>query len=313
MNKQDLQSIKENNYALPEDCDLQRLTTELEELLASTDLHLREGSFLTFAHWMEAGHFTDDEMIVLGNRLRAKLRVGLGTANTDTSFLRSYAALVLAVILEVNHQFEAGNLEGREAFLDEERTVEWLGDVLDCFSQEKDRRGFVPEKGWTHTIAHEADLLAAFAQSSKLQGEHLLRILAAISANLREPTDTTHRFDEDERLAKVVIDVLYRNALDMSSLRSWIKPMTRRLDGAEWKESLKLAACDFGNNCARVNTRDFLRSLYFQISSGPRRSSEAYMAPRYERGIDVREELLAELHCALRAIDLYFYADEQGS
>jgi len=313
MNKQDLKSIKENDYALPEGCDLQQLITELEELLASTDLHLREGSFLTFAHWMEAGHFTDDEMIALGNRLRAKLRVGLGTANTDTSFLRSYAALVLAVILEVNHQFESGSLEGRDAFLDEQQTVEWLDDVLDCFSQEKDRRGFVPEKGWTHTIAHESDLLAALAQSSRLQGEHLQRILEAISANLREPTDTTYHFDEDERLAKVVIDILYRNILEMPALRAWIEPLTHRLDGAEWKESLKLAACDFGNNCARVNTRDFLRSLYFQIASGPRRSSEAYLAARYERGISVKDELLVELHSALRAIDSYFYADEQGS
>ncbi|EQD47955.1 hypothetical protein B2A_08205, partial [mine drainage metagenome] len=198
--------------------------------------------------WILRQGLQDTERRSLAQNAIEGLSAGLGRASDDSVFLRSYSTLVLCAIVERDliHPFL--------------RSVEYrriLSSALRLLDREKDLRGFVPGKGWAHTLAHLADLFDSLVKSPHLQDQDLQRILKSIAKRLLRPTSTVLGYGEPVRLAKAVITLLNREIVPIPYINSWIDSLSQSSKGRRWSE----VDDNPGDVRARTNVTLFLSAL----------------------------------------------------
>ncbi len=317
MNREAIQSIVGSDFKIPAGADLIHLTAELLPLLGSTDSHLREGALEILWHWGEAGQYSDAELRDIGERMASNISLALGESGTDTVFLRSFSALILEMVIQTDDVRNLGAGAGREPFLSRDEALEWFEAALAAFAGEEDGRGFVDGRGWAHAIAHKADLLGTLARGRHLDAPRLERVLAAITERLARPAEIILAFEEEYRLVRAAVHVLLRNEVQSEFLHTWIEQLSRMPDGRGWGATLGLHECDQAANRARVNVRSFLRSLYFVLLWGMRGPGDAAehdnpLHAYYNRPIDARGALLADIEQALRGMNRPMYKDKES-
>ncbi len=245
-------SIVEHDCAIPEGCAASQLLDELTENLGSTDPELRDTLTLTIlATWLERGAYSNKDMRTLIPSMLIGLRAGIGESGTDLVFQRTFSALVLAELIHVDN---------KQPYLLDSEVFNVLDKALAYLLAEHDPRGYVPEKGWAHALAHTADLLMVLARSRYLGKSELLHILQVIAARLVDSGHALYMDNEDERLVNTVMAALERNLLDVKSLSTWTESLVRADDGG-WKDAF-LSETD---NRARFNIKTFLRSLHYRL------------------------------------------------
>ncbi len=309
-----LAAIVNGAFRCPEGRSVADVTREVLPYLGSTDSRLREGTLELLCHWGEASQYSDAELRVIGNAMAANLSVGLGESGTTSVFLRSFSALILEMVIHVDDLHAIGAVADREPFLSRKQVLDWFELALAGFVGESDLRGFADGQGWAHAIAHKADLLGELARGRHLDAAFLERILTAIAEKLVRPAEVALLFEEDNRLARAVVNVLLRNEVGATFLHAWIESFARMTNGKSWGSTLDLHTCDQAGNRARVNVRNFLRCLYFVLLWGmrgpggdaePGSPHHAY----YERPIEARGVLLRDIEQALRAMNRPMYKD----
>lgn len=273
-------AIVQADYAVPQGHDPVALLPELLSCLGSPDPVWRdEIAYMVLAWWQDRGVFDTETQRQIGHQCAANLKVGIGEQGTDSVFLRTFSALILGNVIEYDTK--------HQGYLTEAEVHGWLEDALTYFEQERDLRGYTPGGGWAHSVAHTADLLMMLAANSHLGQSDLERILDAIAAKLRLPVPQTYRYDEDERLACTAREVLQRDLLTLAALRAWLT----RLVEFNWGEAYRQE----GTICAYINVRDFVRSLYLQLTLGAQEKPA------------ITTELLPVLQEALSLLDIGFY------
>lgn len=248
--KDQLITLADNDFALPEGSDHFQRTLEMLPHLGSIDSELRDDLIYScLATWMlaEAELYTEDQYkeilaIVLDDD---HLFYKLGEVDTDSVFTRSFSMLLLPLIL-IAHR--------RRPFLTTEELRELKETLLNYLSQEKDCRGFVgDDKGWAHAIAHAADALDDLALCRELTVDDLRDILEAIRSRVANP-DLVYNFEEDERLVIPVIACLERKLLKEGDVKTWLEKFVPLASETEpFPDCYRQA----------LNIKHFLRSLYF--------------------------------------------------
>lgn len=250
MDKQFWLAISENKYAFPAGHDLAALTDELFSYLPSTDPELRDKiGYEVFANWIETEPYSPELLRSYIKRLTANLQVGLGERDTDTVFLRAFSVLFLAEVIHRDNQ---------QPYLEPHEVTAVLDQVLTFLAAERDPRGFVPVKGWAHSLAHTADMLMVLARSPHLDAPALLRILEAASAKMRAATDWVYVHGEDDRLARAVATAIGRNLLSIEQVQFWLAALT-----SDWKG----AWTDEDGTRAYFNVRNLLRAVHIRVAS----------------------------------------------
>src|SRR5262249_22182256 len=135
--------------------------------------------------------------------LAANLMHGLGERETDSIFLRTFSVLLLAEIV---------HYDNARQFLDQAEVRQLLELALVYLEAERDLRGWVPEKGWAHSVAHTADLLYVLARSRHLDSPDLRRLLDGIGGKLASG-GSFYICGEDERLVRAIVAVVEREML----------------------------------------------------------------------------------------------------
>ena len=245
------QAILDNKGAIPEDASLDELSAELLDYLRSPDPELRDKfGYQLLAHWIVAGQFENTALEQFLGRWLNDLQTGLGEQDTDTVITRSFAALMLSILVYRDIQ---------EAWLSEASYQRLFDTVLDYFQKETDLRGYDTEKGWLHATAHTADILKFLARNPKTQHEGLKQILSTIHAKMTRPQPTIFAYGEDERMAFVVLDVLKREKLVRNTLKEWI---------AQFKVDNGMTGTELDPNqfAAYQNSKHFLQALYFKLA-----------------------------------------------
>ncbi len=206
--------VQAAGFEVPSDRPLDDLTAELTTMLGSTQPEVRDGTaYPALATWIDRGVY-DDLLPGLGDGMVTGLSVGLGETGTDSVFRRSFSALILAECLERDNE---------QHLLPGAKILDWGDRIAVWFLTERDTRGYVPDKGWAHTIAHGADTIGALAESPHLAGaEHsvLLDILA--ERLLLQPADDPLAAGEPDRIAAAVMRILRRNTLSTDVLEPWV-------------------------------------------------------------------------------------------
>lgn len=254
MERADWQAIVDTDFAVPAGASVSELTNELLPLLGATDPELRDAyAYPILDAWLHRGEYSADEMRSLVARLAEHLMFGLGDEETDTVFLRSFSVLVLAEIVHEDNQ---------RPFLTEAEVHQLFELALAYLAAEKDVRGWVPGKGWAHSVAHTGDLLWVLARNRCIGAAALERLLDGIAEKLLLPVRQAFECDEDERLVQPVVATLQRNLVSSQFLTGWLARFTHPTEHVSWAEAFMSGA----DLCARSNVKQFLRSLYLQLT-----------------------------------------------
>lgn len=251
-------SVREHDFALPapENAENpeslvtpQDLAPELESYLGLPDPELRdELAYMILGTWIERGQLSPAYMRNLTSRLLANLRHGLGERASDGVFLRSFSALILTeLVLQ----------DAERPFWSPEEARGVMQGALSYLRDECDLRGYVPGKGWAHSVAHTADLLRALAANPRLDQAHLEQLIEAIGDKVVAPGPYIFACDEDERLALAVLEVAKRRQIREDVWRNWLADLVAPPGQPSWRERLGQ-----GRDLeARTNLRLFLQAL----------------------------------------------------
>jgi hypothetical protein len=280
------EQIIASGFTPPLDRSLDEMTVELVELLGDPDPYRRDGlSYRVLSHWIKDGVY-DDLLTGLGDGMCEGLTVGLGEADTDTVFRRSFSILIIAAALD---------RDNIARLLHPTTVMRWGDEGLAWYVKECDLRGWVEGGGWAHAVAHGADFIAALAQSRHVDEGSMMVLLDAIADRLVAPTRYALTQGEDERLAYATMTLLHRNTVDMGLLGPWIE---RLADSWEVPSGPLPPAAD--------NTIRYVRALHAQLLLGVRGRPGAKDTDHYRSPIEIRVELLGAIQQALRTVGPWY-------
>jgi hypothetical protein len=244
--------VKATGLAVPDDRPLAELTTELTTMLGSPDAHVRDGlAYPTLATWIDRGVY-DDLIVGLGDGMAAGLTVGLGEQGTDSVFRRAFSVLVLAECIDRDNQ---------QGLVPSLKLLEWGDRIASWYLRERDVRGFVPEKGWAHAVAHGADAIGVLARSPHVGRNELTVLLDVLGDRVLAPTEAHFAHGEPDRLALATLTVLRRNVLPLSIVEPWV---ARIAAGAE-----RSTTTETDPFLPTLNAEAFLRALHLQLAIAP--------------------------------------------
>jgi hypothetical protein len=264
LDKQFWYDIRESGYSLPPGYTISGLTEELFTYLGSIDPDLREEiAYETFASWLNQRRYKPEQIRGYIVPLVINLQSGLGETDSDGIFLRTISILMLAEIVHTDN---------KRIILEREDIFSIYDKALVYLAEELDTRGFVPQKGWAHSLARIADLLSVLAGNRYLARVELENILSAISERLTGDHNPVLIHGEDDRLARAVIAANQRQMLDEFFIKQWLHAFVDpRKRG--WKGSYGSPARQVGY----FNTRNFLRSLHLQVAQNPGLFNQDYL------------------------------------
>jgi hypothetical protein len=248
--KEKLQTLAQNEFRLSDKDDLSEIIPAMLKHIGSTDSYLRdELIYSAFGTWILRHNALNPEQ--LRNLLPTVLDeqhmlYKIGQQGTDSVFTRSFSMLLLPLLL-ISHR--------SNPLFSAEEIHHIHEQLLYYFEHEKDRRGFVHEKGWAHAIAHAADALDDLAQCAEINRSDLAEILDTIRKVVCiESSCYTHL--EDERLVTAVIAVLRRELVADAEITRWMEGFS------DLASTVKSSP---ERHTIRVNVKNFLQSLYFRL------------------------------------------------
>ncbi|WP_310832797.1 DUF2785 domain-containing protein [Paenibacillus pedocola] len=254
----DLQRIESEEYRLREGEAHDDFIRRMLEYIGDPQPELRdELIYPTFYKWiLEQQLFTNDELrsflkVLLDER---HLFYGIGKTEDKSVFTRTFSVLPVALIVQRHI---------KRPFLTAEEFRSLKDALLRYYREEKDLRGYVEEGGWAHAAAHGADALDELVQCPESSEEVQLEVLEAIKDMLQNRMWLFGE-EEDERMVTVVDTMIVQERLNWDTIAHWIGSLS---DCGNWPPGRS-------QRIAQVNSKHFLRSLYFRRGCQDR--SEAF-------------------------------------
>ena len=251
MDKEFWASVSNTNYKIPGGHNLEGLTKALFSYLGSTDPELRdEIAYTVYANWLKQDMYSKEEMQLHIDDLLGNLEKGIGENDSDSVFLRTFSVLLLA---EIVHN------DNKKSLFEKEQIQTILDKGLWYLDAEKDPRGYIPIKGWAHSLAHTADLMMVLGRNRHLGEDELARMLSGIAHKIMRSSNYVYIHREDERLANAIVEILNRDLLDFGAVEQWVNSFVQT--------DMFTFSGTFHEEISRVyqNTRNFLRSVHLQI------------------------------------------------
>ncbi|MBS8263743.1 DUF2785 domain-containing protein [Mesobacillus boroniphilus] len=246
--------LKELDFQKPETIkskDLDQLIIQMVQHIGSTDPVLRDKLiYSSFYHLTKDGYLNHQQMEYLIQTCldQNHLFIGIGSMNEDSVFTRAFSTLVIALILDRDRE---------ERFLSEEMALKAIESSILYLQKEEDTRGYVEDKGWAHSVAHGADLLAEAIKHPLFDLALASECLTTVGSCILK--DTAYIDEEDERLIYAVIALLEKG-MDENLLKEWIVNLSNNV--TEIKNTTGYTPYYFRMN---TNLNQFIKSLYFRL------------------------------------------------
>lgn len=206
-------ALAKGGFAVPAGETPHGLLVEMNGLLGSPDPVLRdEVAYSAAATWIVSKRLVGaDDLRRLITLWSGNLDDGLGTSGDDRVLTRSFSALCLSLIAA---------REAATPFLTATEVEAFSARLLTYFARERDTRGFVPERGWIHSVAHTADAFKFLARGSQWTPAQSARLLDAMRDKL-EAIETVFTWGEQERLGAALHAVVRRPDADTAAFEAW--------------------------------------------------------------------------------------------
>jgi hypothetical protein len=225
-NPQYFRDIAAHQFAVPAGASAFTLAGELIPWLASPDPEFRDTLAYTILDiWIRHAQLTDLQLLSLLPPLQQNLTSGIGESGADSVFKRSFSALTLASFAE---------RDLRQPFLSPGQYRNLLASALAYLHDERDTRGFDPIKGWIHSTAHTADLLAALARNPHFTPADQQALFTAVEQSLNS-AGHVYTFGEQDRLAVALLCVITRDDFQLASFEKWLDSVQQ--DSIVWQKS----------------------------------------------------------------------------
>lgn len=242
----DWEEVANAEFVVPPDADLTLLAAELADALGDPDPQVRDGpAYGVLATWIERG-VLDAQRAWLGETMAARF-------SDPRIQARTFAPLVLAWVIERGSYDE-----------------QWVQAFERWYRAETDLRGYDPELGWLHAVAHGADLLAVLGRHELVLPERMLQLAAQ---RMLANTDCVWRDQEDDRLGYAIARTLGRPGLTAAESTGWLDLVDERFATAE-----PGPVPPFASNSIRT-----LRMLYLLADRGVRAEPGADPEPLAHR------------------------------
>ncbi|MDH6426703.1 hypothetical protein BSK62_29495 [Paenibacillus odorifer] len=245
----DLQRIEENDYELRSGEDIKDYVKLMLEHIGDPEPVLRdELIYSTFYKWInEKRWFNDAELrellwILLDEQ---HLFYHIGNKEDLTVYTRTFSVLVVALILQRHRE---------KVILDSSEFIKVKQGLIRYYEEERDLRGYMEKEGWAHAAAHGADALDELVLCSESDAEVREEVLAVIQKMLYND-QYIFREEEDERIATIIVTIIDHHLLLQQSITDWILNLAQC---GSWPRS-------HSQYVNRINTKNFLRSLYFRL------------------------------------------------
>lgn len=182
--------------------------------IGSTDSELRDQLIYSTFCQLTLKNQLDHELLneLLDICLSDLLFRGIGENGTDTVFTRSFTTLLITLILYRDNE---------DNFLSQSMVYKIKDKLIDYINLEKDLRGYVPVKGWAHSIAHVADGFDELVKNPKVNQEFYLDILKSLWNKIFVST-SVYIHDEDERILIPILEML-NNGLEQKEIEALIR------------------------------------------------------------------------------------------
>ncbi len=255
----DWYAVAAADYAVPENGEVPGLVDELTLMLASEDPVVRDQlAYSILATWIDRDVLSPSQLDQLGDQMAKRF-------TADAIQARTFAPLILDCVVS----------KGRFSQV-------WFDAFAAWYPYEDDLRGFDPQLGWLHAVAHGADLLGAFGHHPRARPELLLSVA---SERLTRPAAEVWRDHEHDRLGYAIALTLTRRELTERTAVQWLDPIADN-----W------ASRGSGPPPAEVsNAVHTLRMVYVLATTGVRPSGEKTPVLLSHEAI-VRRRLLDVLH-----------------
>ncbi|WP_165442940.1 DUF2785 domain-containing protein [Senegalia massiliensis] len=246
--KEKLQIIAKNEYAIPDEINLEKLIELMLENIGSLDSELRDNLiYSTLARWI-GNQKIEKEMLkkIINVALDNKhLFYKIDSKDETAVFTRSFSILIVALII-YSHR--------KEKLFNKQESRYIYRKVTQYFKDENDLRGYVAGYGWAHSVAHTADALDELAMCEEIGIDELKNMLENIKYKVSIGT-YVYVHEEDERLVTAIMSIISRKIILEDELTKWIESF---LELEELDDSMK-------NYCKDLNIKNFMRSLYFRL------------------------------------------------
>ncbi|EAD7009129.1 DUF2785 domain-containing protein [Listeria monocytogenes] len=217
-------TLKQNNYILPEDPDASNETIDtMLSYLSSVDSELRDNiAYNIFFEWLVGqDNLTTDQKRRIYNYAVNKnnLLFKINIIDSDAVFQRSFLALIIALLLENNKV---------HTFLTDNEIRKTLNLLIELLEKEKNTHSFIEEKGWAHCIAHTADALDELIYQRTISEIDVKKIMTAITFFYKtNPNILTG--EEDERLSNILITALFEQKINIEEVKNWLNSLSEAI------------------------------------------------------------------------------------
>ncbi|KQL33706.1 DUF2785 domain-containing protein [Psychrobacillus sp. FJAT-21963] len=244
----DLQRIEKDEYQLREGEQHQDFLPLLLQYIGDPQPELRDNLiYPMFYMWIkEENRFSEEELRSLLTVLTDEnhLFYSIGSKDDQSVFTRTFSALPIALIVQRHRQ---------NPFFDQDEIEQLMHAMLRYYKEEKDLRGYLLVGGWAHSASHGADVFVELVQCKESSVAMLREVLVAISDMLH---NGRHIFsdEDDERLVNIVDTMIDKELLPHQEITDWISGLAQCCNLPSSRSQV----------IARVNSKNFLRSLYFR-------------------------------------------------
>jgi Protein of unknown function (DUF2785) len=227
------------------------IVTSMIQYIGTTDSELREIIYSSFYQLIINHNHLEAVLLeeLLTICLDDLLFKGIGERGTDTVFTRAFTSLLLALILHRDNQ---------DDFLSHVTIYKVKEKLMMYLNKEEDLRGYVPDKGWAHSIAHVADAVDELVKSPKINPEQYLEILSSLWDKIFV-SSSVYLHGEDERVLTPIIQML-NNGLDVQEIEKLLHnlpiKLTAQKNQLEYEKYLLV----------RCNSKFFLKSFYIKLN-----------------------------------------------
>ncbi|MCO7128270.1 DUF2785 domain-containing protein [Sporolactobacillus shoreicorticis] len=262
--KKKLLEIKNNDFHVPEESTDFEAAEYVMHAFHSTDSGLRDDlGYTILSKWLiEFKMLHGSELMTLLTQAASEkmLFYKVGEGLSDHVFLRSFSALLVALILYRDNQ---------EHFIGKQDYMKLLDQLNHYCELENDYRSFVAGKGWAHAPAHISDALDECAQNRFVGESECLTIWESLLGMLRNAS-TVFDAEEDERMATAVVSMVTAKKITVSELLRWfcevdLKEPNQLVHTLAFRKYL----------IQRVNTKHFMRCVYFRLKNAALLDQEA--------------------------------------
>jgi hypothetical protein len=262
MQRGELLALKAAQWQVPSDARRQQLALDLVECLADPDPVLRdEVAFEALSAWMRDEKLTTATVQALRTTLLPHLK-----AADPQGFARPFAALVLA---------EVARVDRRKPYLSPVARQELVAAAAAYLSGVRDYRGFEPQAGWRHGVAHGADLMLQLALNPALGRSEHEAMLAAIASQVLP--SHFYIYGEGERLMAPVFYLARRDTLTATDWEAWLSRLVSARQPTQPASQAALAQAH--------NLKQFLYPLFAALSQSPDAAQRERLLPALIRAL----------------------------